>query len=298
MFNPLSPLAPEPIETGIPARSKRQAMDWSLVLASQEIPTRIEQVERDKWLLLVPENDLPRALESIRLYRLENRGWAWRQRMPGAEIDIHWAVIPFGLLLIFFHLFSTDSRWSLSSSGQMDSLLVKAGEWRRLITAIFLHADIAHLAANVTFGFLTLGLAMARFGPGNALLATLFAGIFGNLCGLFFYTKPYVGLGASGMMMGSLGLIAVHSAGLWKQSRKAARYILSGVSAGFLLFVLFGLNPASDVLAHAGGFVAGVLLGLMLAWVDEKKVQGSTINIASFATFLIIVTCCWAFALQ
>ena len=60
----------------IPARSRRQAMDWSLVLVSQGIETIIQNSEDGSgWGLLVPATDLGRATESLRQYHLENRGW-------------------------------------------------------------------------------------------------------------------------------------------------------------------------------------------------------------------------------
>ena len=65
----------------IPARTRRQAMDWSLVLASQQIETTIEYApDASGWGLMVPPPDAERAIEAIRLYRLENRRWGWRRR--------------------------------------------------------------------------------------------------------------------------------------------------------------------------------------------------------------------------
>jgi len=52
---------------------------------------------------------------------------------------------------------------------------------------------------------------MARFGPGQALLAALLAGAVGNAAGLALRTEHYIGLGASGMVMGGLGLLTAQS---------------------------------------------------------------------------------------
>ena len=69
----------------IDARSRRQAMDWSLVLASQAIDTALDYSEEGfGWGLIVAEGDYDRATEAIRLYQLENRRWPWRQELfPG-----------------------------------------------------------------------------------------------------------------------------------------------------------------------------------------------------------------------
>ena len=78
-------------------------------------------------------------------------------------------------------------------------------------TAVMLHADTAHLISNVTIGALFLGFAMGSFGPGIALLAAFLAGAGGNLVDYWFYPSTHRGLGASGMVMGSLGLLTVYS---------------------------------------------------------------------------------------
>ena len=88
----------------IVAFSRRQAMDWSLVLASQGIEATIERsAERERWLLLVPPHELERARDSIRLYRAENRGWSWRKELPGADLELHWGAIMFCVALVMLH---------------------------------------------------------------------------------------------------------------------------------------------------------------------------------------------------
>src|ERR1051325_1226849 len=63
----------------IPVRSRRQAMDWSLVLISQGIEAIIEYGdEKGEWRLVVPQKDYTGALRALRQYRVENRGWPWR----------------------------------------------------------------------------------------------------------------------------------------------------------------------------------------------------------------------------
>jgi membrane associated rhomboid family serine protease len=151
----------------------------------------------------------------------------------------------------------------------MNSVAARDGEWWRLFTATTLHADLAHLAANLTLGFLLLGLAMARWRAGPSLLSVLLAGAAGNLASLLASPAPHSSLGASGMVMGALGLLAAgallpHPAGFdW-------RAVGRSLGGGALLFILLGLNPASDVVAHLGGFLAGLALGTILARVPER----------------------------
>lgn len=274
-------------------------MDWSLVLASQGMqPVIAPPGELPQWGLLVAPEEFDQALEAIKQYRVENAGWGWRKELPGAQLEIHTGAAVWCLILGLWDWLANFIFGAIQSAGHMDSVAVRKGEWWRLFTAVMLHADLAHLAANVTFGLLILGLAMARFGWGLTLLLTYLAGAAGNVLGLFMYSRPYTGVGASGMMMGALGLLSVHSVSLWRQSPKAARYVMSGVAAGLLLFVLFGFSPNSDILAHLGGFVAGIAFGTLLSFMPEKSLQRGGLNLTAGFALLVLVAAVWFAALS
>jgi membrane associated rhomboid family serine protease len=146
----------------------------------------------------------------------------------------------------------------------MDNAAVRAGEWWRIFTAMLLHADVGHLMSNLSLGMVLLGLAMGRYGSGLGLLAAWLAGAAGNLAGLFVYPDSHLGLGASGMVMGALGLIAAQSVALLRHGPIGRKYVIRGILAGVMLFALFGLSPGTDIVAHFGGFVAGLVLGGVL----------------------------------
>lgn len=286
----------------IVARSQRQAMDWSLVLASQDIHPIISGPGHypdgsDQWALLVAPTQHEAALAAIRQYRLENRGWGWRTALPGAELDIHAGALFWCFLLIAWHWLVTFVAPDLSTRGQMHNAAVAQGDWYRLFTPILLHGDLAHLLANVTFGAIFLGLAMARFGWGITLFISFIAGAAGNLLGYFLYDSLHRNVGASGMMMGALGLLCVHSLGLWRRSPKSARYIISGVIAGFLLFVLFGFSPGSDILAHFGGFIAGLIFGALLSLPAEPKLHRNSLNLIAFSLLTLTIAVTWVLAI-
>ena len=76
----------------IPARSKRQAMDWSLVLASQDIAAIINRGESG-WELIVDKPEHERAQGVLLQYQIENRGWGWRREVPGTGVIFHWGSV-------------------------------------------------------------------------------------------------------------------------------------------------------------------------------------------------------------
>jgi membrane associated rhomboid family serine protease len=271
-------------------------MDWSLVLASQGIEHGMERDAETGWSLTVSEADYEQSLAHIHQYRLENVHWRWRRPVfqPGWFFD--WSCLAWVLLVVFFHGWS-EAHTGFRILGRMDGAALSHGEWWRLFTATWLHADLAHLAANAVFGFLFLGLVMARYGPGVGLLAAYIAGLGGNLLAWLVYDEMHRGLGASGVVMGALGLLAIQSfAVLKKRNANTFRLFAAGILAGVLLFMLLGVNPETDVVAHLGGFITGLLLGLLLA-LTPRLVQRPRINLAAGVLFAAFVILPWWYAL-
>jgi rhomboid protease GluP len=255
----------------IPSRSRRQTMDWALVLASQGLEAVIDEgADGAGWGLVVAEADYPAAVEAIRLYRLENRHWHWRQPLPWQGLIFDGRVAAWGLLMIAADWLGRLSRSDIQAAGCMDNAAVRAGEWWRLFTAMLLHADVAHLTANLTLGVVLLGLAMGRYGGGVGLLAASLAGAGGNVASLLVYPASQQSLGASGMVMGGLGLLAAQSLLYLRQNPNSRRSGLRGVLAGAMLFVLFGLSPGTNIMAHLGGFVTGLVLGAGLVRMPSR----------------------------
>jgi membrane associated rhomboid family serine protease len=175
---------------------------------------------------------------------------------------------------------------------------VRHGQWWRIFTAVSLHADIAHLAGNVAIGVLLLGLAMGSFGPGMAVLAAYLAGAGGNLAGLLFAGPQHRSLGASGMVMGALGLLAGQSIAFLRRGDNPRRLVLRIVAGACLLLVLLGLDPHTDVLAHVGGFVSGAAFGAVLSISNGKLAQNELANRAAELICGAIVAGTWALALR
>lgn len=268
-------------------------MDWSLALVSQGIESTIEHSAEAGWGLTVASDDHAHALAVIRQYRLENRHWPWRQKFR-QKILFDWGSFGWAVLMCLFYWLQTRNG-AMQQDGIMDGIAVGHGQWWRLVTAIFLHANLGHLAENVGIGVVLLGLAMGRFGTGIGLLAAFLAGIGGNVTTWLLYGN-HQSLGASGMIMGSLGLLAAPPVFVPRRHPGGWRYLLIGIAAGAMLFVLWSSSPETDVLAHLGGFVAGVLLGWMLT-LAPRLGQNTAANFVAGALFSLMVIVSWGFAL-
>ncbi|HEX5220651.1 MAG TPA: rhomboid family intramembrane serine protease [Verrucomicrobiae bacterium] len=287
---PDSPIAP--LNQRIVAQSQRQAMDWSLVLASQGIEHIVDHSPERGWALLVSEADQAGALAAIRLYRLESRRWPWQKAIPRTEQVFDGLAIAWVLLTVLFYWLSNE-RPAIEEAGIVNGAAVADGQWWRLVTGTLLHANLAHLAANAGFGFLFLGLAMGRYGAGLAMLGALVAGVGGNLLSWLAHGYTFRGLGASGVVMGALGLITVQSFNRMHHPR-AGKVVLAGLAAGLMLFVLLGVSPETDVIAHFGGFVSGIATGLLLRMLPRSF----TVNAVAALLFVFLVLWSWRLALR
>jgi membrane associated rhomboid family serine protease len=280
-----------PENSEIPAKTKRLALDWSLVLVSQGIEAIIHQNEKDgSFRLIVPEQDYPRAITALKLYQKENRHGGWRQEYGPITFD--WAALAWCFLTTAIYFL--DAQWNFRSTAWMDSSAVLHGQWWRLFTSVWLHADVGHLAANLAMGVVFLGLVMGGYGTAIGLTASYLAGIVGNVIALVLLPKPHLSLGASGLVMGALGLLTVQSWQWLSTQPWRARRLIVAVLGGTMLFILFGLTPGTDVTVHLGGFVSGLALGLLIKTAPPRVLKQRDALI--YLVFSVAVVIPWLFA--
>jgi rhomboid protease GluP len=154
------------------------------------------------------------------------------------------------------------TRTSLLAFGAIDGARVRAGEYWRLLTAIFLHFDIGHLLANL--GVLAIvGPPLAhQIGAVQFLLVFLVSGVGGNVASQLFMPTIALKAGASGAITGVLGALGGLSLRPERRVRRKAWQTLGALAAiyGFLV----GFAATSDNVAHVGGLVTGLALGQVL----------------------------------
>lgn len=282
----------EPRYAHLPALSQHKAMEWSLVLASQAIPHLIAPPDvSGRWSLRLSSDDFSRASAVIRQYEAENRPRPWQQQYLEGRVTFDWVALIWGALLLGIHALGEQRPW-VEKSGIMHGEDVIKGEWWRLITATQLHADWGHLASNLSIGVILLGLVMGRWGTANGMLAALLAGIGGNLANLLIRPDAF-SLGASTVVMGCLGLLACLPKSQFSHDGSIWRGLLSSIGGAMLLFLLLGLDPRSDVLAHTGGFLTGLCLSILLRLSGDQWRGVWQGRLAALITATIILLAWW-----
>lgn len=176
-----------------------------------------------------------------------------------------WVIIGLNILVwaignIILYRTGTDV---LKAFGIKSTVLIIAGEYWRLVTPMFLHADFAHLMAN-TFTLFIFGQAVERMlGPHRFLIVYLVAGIMGNI--LSFAFTPNNSLGASGAVLGLGGVIlfiGFVSKGVFPIERR--RYLTLVFIVVFNVLYGFG-NTGIDNFAHIGGILGGLMTSAIIA---------------------------------
>jgi rhomboid protease GluP len=258
----------------IPVRNRRQAMDWSLVLASQGLEGSLIETPDGTFALVVPSEQAAAARAAIGTYREENRRWRWQRRIPSTPLVFHWGST--GWVTVMAVMAAVSARIpGLYAAGKMQESGVSQGEVWRLLTATMLHADGGHLASNLMAGYLFVGVAMGLWGAGVALFSVMLAGILGNLAGWMVYPPEYSAVGASGMVMGAIGLLAASPAPAGKLRNLSLSLLVRTVTPAILLFVFYGFSPkaGTDWIGHTAGFLAGAVLGWF--WRPMRRAGGT-----------------------
>ena len=140
---------------------------------------------------------------------------------------------------------------------------VMAGEYWRLVTSMFLHGDLLHLALN-GFALYQLGALFEIWMGSSRLFLTYFlTGVAGSLASVMWTMGPSVG--ASGAIFGLLGALIAFLLRRREMLTPGAKSLLSQLVGWAAINVFLGFSvPRIDNAAHLGGCAAGFLLGLFL----------------------------------
>ncbi len=149
---------------------------------------------------------------------------------------------------------------------------VQNGEWYRVFTHMFLHADIYHLFNNMLM-LAAVGYSIEQVLGRIKFVVIYFVGGLGA-CALSAYydvaTGNYtVSLGASGAIMAIFAAMVV----LTIRNRSAFDKSAGIRSLIVLAIMVFGnMGPGIDWMAHLGGAITGLILGFVLTIGTNKRI--------------------------
>jgi rhomboid protease GluP len=138
------------------------------------------------------------------------------------------------------------------------NLNVLNGEYWQLLTSIFVHVDIVHIALNMLF-LIIFGLrAEELFTTEEYFFVYMLSGLSGSLLTLFLMSPYTLSAGASGAIFGMYG------AGIIYMRKTVGQSILGALLYAFLLLML-STGAGVNIVAHFGGLATGLIIGYALA---------------------------------
>jgi membrane associated rhomboid family serine protease len=236
--------------------------------------------DEDGFLLLVAPENLDQAKEELRAHDAENQPLSRVEPVSASLPNIELALVYWALLLFFFAAARREAfsiAWLEIGSAQVGS--IRAGEWWRTISALFLHVNGTHLLSNLAFGTIFLLLLSQVLGGGMTAWAVLLAGTAGNGLNALIRPESYTSIGASTAVFAAIGLLAALRQN-WRLGRRSlSLYNWVPLAGGLMLLAILGFSgEQTDILAHIFGFAAGLAEGLLLSrlnrrWLENRRVQ-------------------------
>lgn len=232
----------------------------------------------------------------------------------GVNLLLFALMMKFSLLSLRWTLIIGNDHATLINFGAKTNFwLLQQKQWFRLVTPIFLHIGVLHLATNMYALWIVGPIVERMYGAGRFALLYLLTGI-GGIAGSLLSTRIYTidgpAAGSSGALFGLFGVLLVVSFKYrhelpdpFRQAfRKGVMIVVSiNLAFGFLnnfskSFVTRFRLPLHfvDNWAHVAGLLTGAILAMILPYFapDKKKLSGWEKFLLTFCG-LIVSFCFW-----
>jgi rhomboid protease GluP len=193
----------------------------------------------------------------------------YRLSLPLGRPRAVWVLLAINVIIFLLSGLLSRNLFSPSNSvldilGAKVNSLIQAGQYWRLITAMFLHGSLLHIGFNA-YALYVLGPEAERiYGTPRFLALYFIAGLAGGVAS--YALTPRDSVGASGAifgLIGGLGAFYYVSRGLLGEiSRQQLGNLITVIMIN--LFIGFS-SPVIDNTAHIGGLIGGAAIGWMLA---------------------------------
>ena len=176
--------------------------------------------------------------------------------------------------------------------------ILHKGQWWRLISSMFIHLDVTHLAFNA-YGLYQIGPLIERFfGKSRWVIVYVLSGVVGSLASLYWSDVPSAG--ASGAIYGVVGALLVFG---YKYRAILPERVSHAFTRGLAPWVVFGIGIGivgvlpMDNAAHLGGLATGALLALVMPSRLHAAPTGARRHAVRALAVMLSVGTCVALAL-
>jgi rhomboid protease GluP len=146
------------------------------------------------------------------------------------------------------------------------------GDWWRLVTYMFLHGGIMHIAFNMWCLWDLGALAERLYGRSTYAAIYLITGVAAGVASVG-WNPLVLSVGASGAIFGLAGALA---ASFYLGEFSIPKVAIQGTLRSLIFFIVFNVAFGSmfagvDNAAHAGGLVSGLILGALIAKIAPQS---------------------------
>jgi rhomboid protease GluP len=248
--------------------SRKACAERAFVLTAVGISHDLSQ-SADGFSLWVEPADLEQARSHLLHYQQESHRPAPIPVVPARLYNHAWVGSALYALVLIAVAVAVSAGWGrldAFEAGELNAGLVRHGQWWRAWTALTLHLDAAHIAANLGAGAWFGYLAGRLLGPGTAWALVVLGAGTANWLEALLAAADHRAVGASTAVFTALGLMAAYS---WRERRQlplrpAQQY--GPLFGGVVLLGWLGTSGEhTDVMAHLLGFGVGGAMGALIA---------------------------------
>ncbi len=248
---------------------------WNVDLAKEEIAVGKNQPSK----VLGIEKIVNKAIDTYKSYDKTPNGETildtYKETVVAhiqkSKISMSPPYVTFGLILVMFTilvytaLINPHSLYELNVNGF--DVLIK-GEYYRLITAMFVHANVMHYINNA-LGLYIFGTRVERaFGRVNVFFTFFMGALIGNIFSIIIYPNMY-SVGASGGIYALLGF-ALCTMYFMRNSLAGLDFDTLAIMFIFMLYSTFAF-PNINYIGHIVGFIVGVIIGLGYVFTESRN---------------------------
>ena len=176
--------------------------------------------------------------------------------IPTAQPRLTYTLLTINIIIFVLQTLTGQEPWFFFGAKVNEFII--AGEWWRLLTPVFLHLNLIHIAFN-SYALYSFGMQVeALFGYRRFIIIYLLSGVAGSV--LSFALNPNPSVGASGAIFGLIGALLIyfyrHRTLFGERGRRRLTEVLTLAGVNLLI----GLSPGIDNWGHVGGFIGGAVL--------------------------------------
>lgn len=198
--------------------------------------------------------------------------WQAKNSKSNRKMPVTYGIIGVNILIYLLTALLSANPFDININvliklGAKENNLILHGEYYRLITCMFLHGGLLHVALNM-YALYNIGpLVEEVYGKVKYLIVYFVAGITSSIFSFLF--SDSVSIGASGAIFGLLGITLVFAVSeKEKIGKEFYKNILMVIAANLIL----GLSiPNIDNFGHLGGLIGGVIVGIIYKGINAKK---------------------------